>query len=205
MSIEVQQEIARKVLAKLEILDPNAILAGGAPRDWFLGKEAKDLDFYIHLPNIQMEKQEGQFKALGMSGTFMGTTRITGMYATMVGLFRVYEMEYQGMPVQVMIMKEPTFNSVVSQFGCSTSKIWWKGKDVKPTPTFLLSMVNKVVFVSEGYAAKDSYVAKTMSYFPEFKAEGEITLPAQLKLCARMNNFYPDWGCFLRWYKEKGL
>ena len=48
-TIEEQQEVAKYVLQKLEIIDPCCILAGGAPRDWDLGTPANDLDFYLYL------------------------------------------------------------------------------------------------------------------------------------------------------------
>lgn len=43
-----QKDIARELLCKLEITDPNCILAGGAPRDWWFDKVANDLDFYVY-------------------------------------------------------------------------------------------------------------------------------------------------------------
>ena len=48
MKIEDQKAIADELLAKIELIDKNAILAGGAPRDWWAGVEANDLDFYLY-------------------------------------------------------------------------------------------------------------------------------------------------------------
>jgi len=49
--IQKQKEVANFFLNKLEMLDPNIICAGGAPRDWSLGKEASDIDIFMRFPN----------------------------------------------------------------------------------------------------------------------------------------------------------
>lgn len=43
-------ELLRKMF---EVLGPSAILAGGAPRDWMLGKQIKDYDFYVKLSDLR--------------------------------------------------------------------------------------------------------------------------------------------------------
>jgi len=47
LPISVEKSIADEVLSRLEVIDPTCILAGGAPRDWWLGQSCNDLDFYI--------------------------------------------------------------------------------------------------------------------------------------------------------------
>lgn len=48
MNITEQQEIALEVLQKLnKYVDSGAIIAGGAPRNWDMGKLANDIDIYI--------------------------------------------------------------------------------------------------------------------------------------------------------------
>jgi len=47
--IEQQRQSANAVLDKLRCLDSRAIIAGGAPRDWYFSKLANDIDiFYYH-------------------------------------------------------------------------------------------------------------------------------------------------------------
>jgi tRNA nucleotidyltransferase/poly(A) polymerase len=45
-----QQSVADSLLARLEAIDPHCIIAGGAPRDWYLGRLANDLDVYLYIP-----------------------------------------------------------------------------------------------------------------------------------------------------------
>lgn len=51
--IEHQKFVADTILYKLFPIDPYCICAGGAPRDWYLGKVASDLDIFIYTaPNL---------------------------------------------------------------------------------------------------------------------------------------------------------
>lgn len=44
LTVDEQKEIADEVLIKIENMDRNCIIIGGAPRDWFTSK----LDVMIH-------------------------------------------------------------------------------------------------------------------------------------------------------------
>ena len=57
-----QKEVAKKVFESLTKVDPNCILAGGAPRDWYYGKEARDLDFYFCSSARKVKEVLDQFK-----------------------------------------------------------------------------------------------------------------------------------------------
>lgn len=45
--VKKQKEVAKELLKYATMMDPHAMLAGGAPRNWYLGLEANDLDFFI--------------------------------------------------------------------------------------------------------------------------------------------------------------
>jgi hypothetical protein len=47
MNIEQQQKVSFKVLQVLRKIDKDAIIAGGAPRNWKEGKLANDIDCYL--------------------------------------------------------------------------------------------------------------------------------------------------------------
>lgn len=172
MNIEKQKSIATEVLHKLEAIDPSCILAGGAPRNWFFGKEAKDLDFYIHLPSETMNATELRFKRvdLGVKHVDYKSDKWKD-YGIMEHLFRIYEGEYQGQKVQVMVMNESTYHSVVPYFGVSICKFWWKGYDVQPTNEALISIITKTLFVKDDYSAKEIHVEKQKRYFPNYKVK----------------------------------
>lgn len=66
--IKHQQKVADDVLNLLEIIDPACIVAGGAPRDWYMGDVAKDIDVFLHLRNdLKASTRRKQIKrALGL-------------------------------------------------------------------------------------------------------------------------------------------
>lgn len=168
-TIENQKEIAKEVLTKLQACDPHCILAGGAPRNWFFNKEAKDLDFYIYLKRETIGANELRFKSIGLDVKRMEFEELkSSSYKFMQHLFRVYEGEYKGENVQVMVMHEPTFTSVVDDFGVSICEFWWNGGEVKATKQALTSVLTKKLFYKNDYSAKETHVEKMVYYFPEY-------------------------------------
>lgn len=197
MNIKEQKEISKEVLHKLEIIDPYCILAGGAPRNWFLGKEANDLDFYIYLPNYPtMSSTELRFKRAGLELMHIDyKSEAWKDYGIMEHLFRIYEGEYKGCKIQVMVMTENTFTSVVNDFGVSMCKFWWKGGEVKLTKDSFVSMYNKTLYIKDDYSAKELHVAKMVEYFPDYKVKPysdfvEDLGKTEIELGVRVNEFY---------------
>ena len=167
--IEKQKEIAKEVLNKLQACDPHCILAGGAPRNWFFNKPANDLDFYIYLKHETIGANELRFKSIGLDVKRMEFEELKdSSYKFMQHLFRVYEGQYKGESIQVMVMHEPTFTSVVSDFGVSICEFWWNGGEIKPTKQALTSILTKRLFYKNDYSAKETHVQKMAKYFPEY-------------------------------------
>lgn len=50
MTISHEKMFAKMMLLTLRSSNLSAIVAGGAPRDWYMDKSAQDLDFYIECP-----------------------------------------------------------------------------------------------------------------------------------------------------------
>ena len=170
MKISDQKDIALEVLHKLEAVDPFCILAGGACRNWFLGKQAKDLDFYIHLGEETLAATYRRFKRIGLEVKHVDfNSELWKNYGIMAHLFRIFEVKYKGIDVQIMCMKESTFTSVIPCFGVSVCMFWWKGGKVIPTDQALVSLLNKTLYIKEDYSAKELHVAKMIKYFPDFK------------------------------------
>lgn len=80
--IKQQQAISLEVLHKLEITDPNCILAGGAPREWWFEKEANDLDFYVFWgENTTCNEDKLRLSRLGFSNVkMMGRNPLSELY-----------------------------------------------------------------------------------------------------------------------------
>ena len=179
-SIEIarQKEIADIILEKLEIIDPSCILAGGAPRDWYMGVPANDLDFYLHLNrhntlDSNTKSLEGVLGFLGISDlkniSAKEMTDSNGDYAKMSHLRTVYETTYRSVKVQFMVMYEPTSDSVVDHFGCSLSKAWYKpSRGLVTTEEFLYSLKTGVIYHNVDITFKEKYYKKMKSRFSQY-------------------------------------
>lgn len=162
--IDLQQNIAREVLNKLEIIDPACILAGGAPRDWFFDKPCNDLDFYLYLGDCTVSNLDARLKRLGFKGIkVLGHDDPT--YKSLKKLKRVVEFEYLGMRVQVMEMTEPTYGCVIPHFNLDTSKAWWKGHRICTDGAFELAHMFEV-FNYKPEELKTPYLVKMAKRYP---------------------------------------
>lgn len=171
-TIEKQQEIAQKVMDKLSIIDPYSILAGGAPMDWYLGNPANDLDFYFYSPPFRTTgATDRQLRAV-FGEVFVNRDEATirevnsansgSAYQHMKYLRRIINIEFEGMKVQIMEMREPTYVSVVPAFASSAVQCWWKSSEsgVVGTEEFYLDHHSKVVTIINDYKMDNRYVVK---------------------------------------------
>jgi len=204
MSIEFQKQVATKILHKLECADPYAILAGGAPRDWYFGKEANDLDFYVYLQPSTCTFEDLRWERLGLELTRIDWRDSRAEeYKCMKHLQRIYEGFMDGIKFQIMVMREPTFKSVVPMFGASVCMIWWKGKEVRPTDTFLLSHVFKTIFKKSDYTAKEKHISKMQERYPEYKLDSLNNLDKYIDSYARKYNTYPSPYNVIKHFESK--
>ena len=175
MNIEQQKEIAKSVYSKLKIIDPNCLLAGGAPRDWYFGKECNDLDFYyvstattVSSCRKQLERtfEGAEIKTLSeIHGD--GSREMIGLYKKMPDLLRVWQMNIEGMNVQLVQLSAPGSQfKVVGCMDVSICKIW---ADVNlklyPSTEFKKTIASKSMFLSEGYSWGDPHPQKMKQRF----------------------------------------
>lgn len=170
MNIAMQKVIADKVLSKLELLDPSCILAGGAPRDWFFGVMAKDLDIFLYFRNDLPLKscQKTIETILGQQITKCGNADSLN-YKLNPNIRNVYETEIDGMQVQLILCTEPTFN-IVDTFAFNICKIWYKKTKLRTTKAFTFSVENKVIIkTGELYACTEEYKQRILKKFACFR------------------------------------
>lgn len=169
MTIDRQKEIADKVMLKLNAVDPANILAGGAPRNWYLGKEAKDLDFYVHLPQETETYTLSRWTAIGLELTPMAWGgELNEEYKGMPELRRVYEGEVLGMPIQVMVMNEPTYRCVTDKFTASVCQVWHKAGFSSLNGIAQFSFDMKIMYYANSDVLKTRHWAKMVEYFPDY-------------------------------------
>lgn len=183
MNIKEQKLAADIILEKLELADPHAILAGGAPRDWYMGKECNDLDFYVYLnpkntTETNFHQLQGVLAQIGILDleniSYESMTDEKGAYSCMEHLRTVLEGTYYidedtPVKVQVMIMYSPTFDCVVDKMGCSLSRIWYKNGKITPTFDFLFTLEHKIMYYVDDMTFKETYAIKMKERFKEYR------------------------------------
>lgn len=171
MSIEKQKQVAIDIYEKLRLIDPHCILAGGAPRDWYFGEKAKDLDYYfvstastIHATRKQIESVLG----VGVSLLMDKEGHLDNdLYKTMPNLTRIWEFEYEGEKVQlIQLSKLGAQWQVVNNMDISICKLWFTPeRGVKLHSDFKLTLASKTMFVKDGYGWDQKHAQKMLNRF----------------------------------------
>lgn len=202
--IAQQKVLADEILDVLMIADPYCILAGGAPCNWWLGKPANDLDFYVHWQHTTEKVELDRFNRMGFDVTRLEQCN-KEHYRTMPSLGRAWQCEYKGSKVHFMVMREPTFETVITSMGTSVCKSWYKGGRIRYTLDFLVSHINKVMFLNKGYTGKDMHVKKMKECFPQYHILSHFKFKSEMEKLARSWNCYPTGDGITRAAKERGL
>ena len=169
--VEHQKVVAKGILDKLECIDPYCILAGGAPRDWYFGNEANDLDFYIYITNHwTLNMVCKQLDKFGIKVNNIKTgENMPISYKLHPHLRYFFDIESE-IPTQIMVMKLPTFETVVPSFPLNVCQAWWKGGNIHVTKDFLLGERFKAIFkTNQIYANDHKYLQKILSRFNDWE------------------------------------
>lgn len=157
-----QKARARRFIDRLEIIDPYCILAGGAPRDWLLSRQARDFDFYYYSQAVGEVASKKQLDSLFGKDSFKLMQRSDkhkdegeNGYSKIPYISRVWEGEFEGMPVQLIqvISRNDTYK-VVEDFDISICQVWYKNGRISPSGNFMFSVEQGVIFTT---AKNDKY------------------------------------------------
>lgn len=179
--IALQKQVADKVLDRLEIIDPGCIVAGGAPRDWTMGKPASDIDIFLSVSehNTMSTVLKQIRKALGSLDISeaaynklaekidcgINTDKVAQLYRTNPDILFVFNAEVDGVNCQIICMKVPTWN-IVDKFPFGICKVWYKNGTIRTTKAFDLALALKVlVLTGTLYNNEDFYVKKIREKF----------------------------------------
>lgn len=169
--VEKQKLVANAVLDMLRTVDPSAIVAGGAPRDWWFNKPATDIDvfFYfrhdLHLGYITRVLYECGFDILYSKDD----SNLPEWYKKNPNLRAVFGTRVDGVEVQLILLRNPTFG-VVGTFPMSICQIWYKNGEIRTTNSFIKSVEEKVLIkTNHVYSNGDKYIQKIREKFPTYK------------------------------------
>lgn len=169
MTIQDQKDIAEKVYDALTLIDPSCVLAGGAPRDWYLGYEANDLDFYFCSTGCTVAQVKKQLNRVGFEVVASVRPAQSELYASMPGLTRIWDCEFQDMKVQFIQMCDTRHRwEVVNNMDISICKAWYSQKgEVILHKDFKLTFASKVMFLKENYRWSNKHGAKMKDRFKD--------------------------------------
>ena len=91
-------------------------------------KEATDIDVFLYVPEWRPRKYiKKQFNALGLSVESIKTGEsLPNNYKMNPDLICVFNISGYSTPVQVMVMRTPTWESVLPKFALSICMTWYK-------------------------------------------------------------------------------
>lgn len=169
MTIEQQKQLADKVYEALTLIDPSCVLAGGAPRDWYLGTEANDLDFYFCSTGSTVGRVKKQLSRVGIQAEASICPVQSELYQSMEGLKRIWNTEVDGMKVQLIEMCEPKHRfKVIDNMDVSICKAWYSqvGK-IHLHRDFKLTLASGIMFLRENYRWDDKHGQKMKERFED--------------------------------------
>lgn len=179
-SIEMQQKVAGDVLYMLAKNNhPEAVVAGGAPRNWDLGMAANDIDVYLCGPLLESEFLDiigvHSFKTLGKK---------YDNYGNLKSISKVIEANLGGMTVQFITMDRKYKNSedfagfVFNTFDFGICKIGWTPRGFISSPSFEHDKRNKMLTIDMAKLCElndpknlPRRLKKMRKYFPDFSVD----------------------------------
>lgn len=163
--ISKQQEIAREVLRKLKILDSKCIVAGGAPRDWYLGNTAVDIDYYM---SADVDHVLSSLHELGLKTIAIKYPEDFVLnYSSCSFIDAIIDVEYKGLKNQIMVSKEYSPMDIVDDFPVSISKCTFNlVEGIKTCIDFDVGFKDKIIYINKSYEEDHPYIKKIVAKFP---------------------------------------
>lgn len=180
---------AREILKKVRVLDPTAIVAGGAPRDFVMGRVAKDIDIFVYWrPDLCLSAFSEAMEAVGIelqSSVYsdIAASEHSEMYATNPDIRTVYNVKGGETPTQIILCDKPTFG-MVEKFPLSICQVWTGVKDLEGmadsasrayssaviSEEFAFGQRHTAIFkTNSAYSGSENYIKKIRGYFPDYK------------------------------------
>lgn len=191
--IEDQRKICRTILQGLrENGHPEAIVAGGAPRNWEFGRPARDLDIYISAPCYEKQlKKIPCFEDIVLESVSKKSWSWDGLITKVSAsdhfesnhqILDVQEADYKGTKIQIITI-DKKFNGpedfashIFKTFDIGICKIAWNDLlGILKSLSFVSDLENKTLTVNMGELETPrnlpSRLEKMEEYFPDHKVK----------------------------------
>lgn len=180
MDVADQKREATELLSKLRLVDPFAMIAGGAPRDWYFNTPAKDLDVYMRLPNHNTIGLVNSLAAMVGITDFFPIDKIKeSTYAELPNLKWVFEGRYNGVQVNLMVMEKGVREEIVKDFDVAICRAWFDGEKCHYHEEFEFCMKTRVCLVHQNYTGKEAHLRKMAKRFPQFMFYKKVEIPEE--------------------------
>jgi len=184
-AVDSQKELSRLVYRALSIIDPRCLLAGGAPRNWYFGELAKDLDFYIQTPDDRRcYEQKGVFEGLGFGVKESGDIKHE-QYEMMPCLKRVWNLSFYTWDTPIQVME-------INHEAIGEEECWYNGRGSTHEPEKLPEVVGDFNnTLSYGWSAYGlTHYPKDFLFSVEYKVVGYKYEAPNVK---KLREKYPDF------------
>lgn len=162
MSINFQKSVADGLLEGLGKRDPNCILVGGAPRDWFMGNNCSDLDVFMNSSTSRLTP----FLREALNISQVVEKEFTAQENHTQVSCNLYKFSYKDMEVQILVpVLGMSVFEMLNRVHVSTSKIFYKNGQLFPSSDFLDSVGRKEIYCTGG---SKEYLDKVIRKFPGF-------------------------------------
>lgn len=180
MTIGQQKNIAEDIMDNIKIIDPYALLAGGAPRDWYFGNTCNDLDIYYYSNGDTVGACKGQLESLFPHLTFTNRSERfenkiaqqdhLEIYNSMKFLKRVFETTVGGLTVQFIQLEENKKQfKVVEAMDVSICQCWYNHYTgvITLSDNFKMTLATNIMFLPNGNSWSDKHPSKMHDRFPK--------------------------------------
>lgn len=175
--LNFQKQLATELLSKFRVIDPFAMIAGGAPRDWDFGQLANDLDVYLRMPNHStLSLVELVCENFGITSLKQLVSNMSEAYAKLPNLKWVFEGYYEQQKVNVMVMEQGVREEIVSNFDVSLCECWFDGQNIHKTKNYNLTKEHNICFINKNYTGKETHIKKMMQRFPNIRFVKEFKM-----------------------------
>lgn len=181
---EKQMQITDRVMSILSDNDIKFKVAGGAPRDWYLGNTAKDVDIFYEKSSVKYDfKNDGLIRCFTTNQGYYLNEMLKkelsakefdeiipgGDYNLNPNVNAVYDTIIDGVNFQFIEVFE--LDNLIKNFSHSISMIEYSGNEgFKPSKLFIASIWNKVIIeTGEVYSNGEAYKQRLQEKFPDYK------------------------------------
>ena len=168
--IDNQRVVAITLLNKLTIVDPEAMLAGGALRDWRHGKTATDLDFYLKAPNHKDKNQvEKLLQKLGCISIYKMEKGSEDVYEGIPQISSVWQATFNDEAINFIFLSNDSCGNIIYKFSNSLCECFMRVDGVTQySSDFEKTVATKVVKLRDRYTDSHPHVKKVMNKYPEY-------------------------------------